>query len=345
MKNLLLVAALMTIVFFSCTSDGNKNIPDDNEKKLASDQQKEKLEEIAKLKREIESLKSRKDSVNEQYNSLIVRPAISKIILQSDLDHMNIAVNDIDKTEKYFTDVLGFTIKKGREHNNGILNSFVKFGDNSYIELITVVNQPDSSTQVYRDILKNGDAGAFVALRSDSLSSLSEYYKLLEKVTNIKRYGNDFETLEFGDKEELKNIFFINYPGLVKDDKTLLTHKNGAMGLAAVWLAAKSTDEIEKTFTLYGFKVLTGVTIPSLNIEGRIVEMNEGKIYLLPSDTSNGVFGITVLVNDVQKTHDFLKKSLKKDLKISHDVRGKSILLDPGITHNIYIEFLQKENN
>ena len=52
------------------------------------------------------------------------------------MDHIPVVVADLDKAEADFR-AMGFSIKPGRPHSNGIRNAHVKFPDGTEIELIT----------------------------------------------------------------------------------------------------------------------------------------------------------------------------------------------------------------
>ncbi len=52
------------------------------------------------------------------------------------LDHIPIAVNDLARAAERYR-ALGFSLKPGRPHDNGITNQHVKFPDGSELELIT----------------------------------------------------------------------------------------------------------------------------------------------------------------------------------------------------------------
>ena len=69
------------------------------------------------------------------------------------LDHVVIVVNDLDKAKRELHE-LGFVVKPGRLHPNGLRNAFVKFSDETELEFMTVVGQPlDAMSRKYAEFL------------------------------------------------------------------------------------------------------------------------------------------------------------------------------------------------
>jgi hypothetical protein len=65
------------------------------------------------------------------------------------LDHVPIAVNDLERAAAGYRR-LGFALKPGRPHDNGIRNQHVKFRDGTELELITAPDARDALTRTYR---------------------------------------------------------------------------------------------------------------------------------------------------------------------------------------------------
>ena len=61
------------------------------------------------------------------------------------LDHTPLAVADLDEAAERYRK-LGFTLKPGRTHENGIQNRHVKFPDGTEIELISTSKARDTLT-------------------------------------------------------------------------------------------------------------------------------------------------------------------------------------------------------
>jgi catechol 2,3-dioxygenase-like lactoylglutathione lyase family enzyme len=78
------------------------------------------------------------------------------------LDHIPIAVKDLEAAAARYRQ-LGFALKPGRPHENGIRNQHVKFPDGTELELITAPKAVDALTATYSRHLASGDRPAFLA--------------------------------------------------------------------------------------------------------------------------------------------------------------------------------------
>jgi hypothetical protein len=65
------------------------------------------------------------------------------------LDHIPIAVADLERAAERYR-ALGFALKPGRPHENGIRNEHAKFTDGTELELITAPAARDELTSTYR---------------------------------------------------------------------------------------------------------------------------------------------------------------------------------------------------
>src|SRR5512145_2598094 len=88
------------------------------------------------------------------------------------LDHIPVAVADLDRAAARYRE-LGFALKPGRPHANGIRNQHVKFPDGTEIELITAPEARDPLTTSYREHLGRGDGPAFLAFFAPDLDPVA----------------------------------------------------------------------------------------------------------------------------------------------------------------------------
>jgi hypothetical protein len=112
------------------------------------------------------------------------------------LDHVVIAVKDLDASTASFRQ-LGFTIKPGRLHPNGLLNNHVKFRDGSEIELMTVRGAAtDSMSRNYADLIASGDGGVYLALRAASMK-VAEDAAIASQLTTRRSSSGPWQFLGF----------------------------------------------------------------------------------------------------------------------------------------------------
>lgn len=78
------------------------------------------------------------------------------------MNHTPIVVGDLEKAEADFR-AMGFTIKPGRLHADGIRNAHVKFADETELELITAPQGVDDLTSEYRRKLEAATAPSTMA--------------------------------------------------------------------------------------------------------------------------------------------------------------------------------------
>ena len=118
------------------------------------------------------------------------------------LDHIPLAVRDLDQAGRDFAR-LGFTIKPGRPHDNGIRNLHVKFADRTEIELITAAEPRDALSGEYVDHLRAGDGPAFVAFYAPDFDALAARLTALHQP-----YRHDWATVALPSPPALRHIFF-----------------------------------------------------------------------------------------------------------------------------------------
>jgi hypothetical protein len=235
-----------------------------------------------------------------------------------EVDHIPVAVHSLDAAARTY-EALGFTLKPGRAHRNGLRNSFAKMPDGGYLELISPERGAvDDLSSTYVERLASGEGGAFLALRVDSLAAVAERLRASGRTVEVQRYGSAFATLSFAEPA-ISWLFLIEYTTPVVDPPELLTHSNGATHIESVWLSQGGAEATER--------------LPSeLCIRGLHSGAAEGGDRL--------VQGVTIGVRSVAATQLQLRRA-GLDLPIRNDRRGESLLVPADRAHGIWIEFLQ----
>jgi glyoxalase-like protein len=82
-------------------------------------------------------------------------PAVAEPLVRG-LDHIPIVVRDLDRAAADF-EALGFVLKPGRPHANGLHNVHAKFPDGTELELISPSTPTDDLSHRYVEWLRQGD--------------------------------------------------------------------------------------------------------------------------------------------------------------------------------------------
>ncbi len=151
------------------------------------------------------------------------------------IDHVIILVDDLKKAINEYQ-VRGFTIKGGHLHENGLNNAFIKFSNNSYVELMAIEGKPsDPLSEKYYKLLQDGTKGAYLALSGVSITSLQK------RLTNLKiKYktstGNPWTYIFFYPNSGLEHVFFIENNSLRSEDSNIYNHENSSVRIDTVWI-------------------------------------------------------------------------------------------------------------
>ena len=157
------------------------------------------------------------------------------------VDHIVIAVSDLEDSAADFRS-LGFTIKPGRLHPNGLLNSHVKFVDGTSLELMSVAGEPtDAVAANYADFLRAGDGGAFAAIEADP-HRVIRVASALSLPAQLTRSGPftwvTVDDSQYGPGGQRSPVFFVSYLARSADADSLLVHDAGVVGIGSVRLDA-----------------------------------------------------------------------------------------------------------
>src|SRR5262249_7544481 len=118
------------------------------------------------------------------------------------LDHIPVAVNDLERSRTDF-EALGFALKPGRPHENGLRDAHVKVPHGPEIGLIPAPAATDALASEYYNWLKDGDGPAFLGLYAPSFSAVTNRLSRLGLALNRK--GG---IATFSDPVALRRLFF-----------------------------------------------------------------------------------------------------------------------------------------
>ena len=244
---------------------------------------------------------------------LAVVLALASLIPQTSiaLDHVVLAVNDLDATAARYR-ALGFTLKPGRPHDNGIKNWHAKFKDGTELELLTAPEAKDALTTAYRKHLAAGDGPAYMALMAKPKAPAE------------------------GDAPSY--IFFGSRNASPTDLPEHFEHKNTAYTLIAVWLAGSDFTRERALLTRYG--ATTGLPQQLIEMDAEVLRVAEGgSVYLLPARArvhpDRPIVGVTFRVRDLAEARKVLAAA--KVTPAASD--ANHLLLAPAQTGGLWVEF------
>ena len=151
------------------------------------------------------------------------------------VDHVIYVTENLDSTINRIQEI-GFTIKKGRQHSNGILNARIKFENNSSLEFITINGTPkDDLAKEYQELITQKEGRVYIALTGIKLNLLSAKLQKSEIQHSIE-VGKNWNYLTFPKGSNLALFFFIEYHTNFKSRPSLYKHKNGVTQINTIYL-------------------------------------------------------------------------------------------------------------
>jgi catechol 2,3-dioxygenase-like lactoylglutathione lyase family enzyme len=238
------------------------------------------------------------------------------------LDHIPIAVRDLDAAAADYRS-LGFALKPGRPHDNGITNQHVKFPDGTELELITAPEARDALTATYRKHLEAGDGPAFLALYAPEV--------------NVASLGLDADPLRY--------IFMFGRNQSPTDRPEHFAHPNTAESLIGVWLAGDDLSSERRLLGKLGARITPEDRhVPDLHLRASryggqvarvtVAHLVEGEVVMLPGARQlvpgRRIVGATLRVRDLA--------AARRVLAGRGQQIGSSIVLPPGVTHGLWLE-------
>jgi catechol 2,3-dioxygenase-like lactoylglutathione lyase family enzyme len=253
------------------------------------------------------------------------------------LDHVPVAVASLEEAAERYR-ALGFTLKPGRPHDNGVRNHHAKFADGTEIELITAPEARDALTATYRRHLGQGDGPAFLALYAPSMEAAGARLVAARVAHNHHR-----SYLGFGDGDGLSYLFLGPRNHSSTDRPDHFAHANGASSLVAVWLAGEDLSSERRLLTALGAELVTAeVRVPDA-VSAPVARFAEGDVVLLPKERQlvpgRRIVGATLRVRSLVALESLLaRRGAPVPTKITGR-QGRSVFLPPAVTHGLWLEF------
>lgn len=226
------------------------------------------------------------------------------------LDHIPVMVRDLERAGADF-EALGFVLKPGRAHANGLRNLHAKFADGTEIELITAPAATDALSTQYVDWLKKGDGPVSFGLYQPTARAPA-----------------------------LPGVFFDKRQRSPTDRPEHFAHPNGAQTLSAVWLAGSPAER--QIIDLPAGNLVAKEACAPFGSSARVIALKEGEIVLLPASTQivpgRPIVGATVTVSSLAVTRQTLTANHVAVREVESCAR-KSLWVE---THGLWLEFRQR---
>jgi len=294
--------------------------------------------EIDSLRDTISLLEKKKKNILSKNKFDLLEAEIYSILKNSYFDLIIIGTKNIDVLSKLFNTKLGFVLKKGRLHKNGISNNFIEFENNSEIEFIEVKNPTDKISSEYSSMINHGKQALQFAVRVNEIGKLENNLDKLESDFNKFDSNLFYSTLSSPNINLKLPIFFIQYKR--DNNNTLTKHPNKSKGISAIWFATKDIRETAKTLTDFGFSAINKINIDGLGERKILFSNNNFDIILIESDVYK-IQGISVNVEDIILLKSILSKNFGNKFSITRKAERQSIFISPTYTESIWIEFFE----
>ena len=255
------------------------------------------------------------------------------------LDHIPIAVTDLARAADDYR-ALGFALKPGRPHDDGIENQHVKFTDGTELELITAPAVRDALTTTYRHHLENGDGPAFMALFAPDRAAADERLTALEV-----RHASNGGAIDFPADGPLGYVFLSGRNKSPTDRPEHFAHPNTAESLIGIWLAGNDLSRERRLLAGLGATIIdTNVKVPDA-IRASVARLREGEVILLPGSRQlvpgRRIVGATLRVGNLEIARSILRRGQPVPLPIAPSRSGRSVFLPPSRTHGLWLELME----
>jgi hypothetical protein len=335
-KNKLIAFSFVLIVaFIGCDNKSELNDikkQNINETQAIEQERIKYQKDIDSINREIDLLSRAKNEIEERAD--FAEAEIFRILKSAYLDHIIIGSNNLDDSKNIFEEKLGFNIKDGKKHKNGISNIFIEFSNNSEIEFISVKNPSDNLANQYKKFLDNDRYGFQIALRTNEISNLKEHLTTLSLGYENFSENRNYSTLSTKNINSELPLFFIQYNE--ENKNTYTNHLNKSVGIKSIWFSTRNIKNTARELVDFGFDAVGNYEL--LEFKGKVVQFknNNFGIILIESEKYE-LTGMTIWVEDLETLNEIIRKNKIEIIKQFK----KKIFINPAQTKSIWIEFVE----
>jgi hypothetical protein len=260
------------------------------------------------------------------------------------LNHVPVVVSDLEAATRDFGS-LGFAMKEGRPHEDGIRNRHMKFTDGTEIELITAPAATDDLTRYYRALLAGGDGAAFLSLYPNPVEVAAARLRAAGLPARLSGVIVDFPYAH-----PLGYIFLAPLNQSPTDRPEHFAHRNSASRLTSVTLESASFEQERRLFDALGLREEScqahlaphvGGTAPAKDAAATTcVPLADGswlRLVRSPDRARTRITGLGVQVGSLSTLAGVLTESHVAFVRL--DQPPPLVAVDGNLTHGVRLEF------
>ncbi|WP_419860261.1 VOC family protein [Candidatus Palauibacter sp.] len=201
------------------------------------------------------------------------------------LDHVPIAVGDLEALSQRLTDEFGFRVRSPEPDDNGLATASIPFGDGTRLELRTMQPAPGPGTpgtleaQRYADLIADGGGGAYLAFSGPAPAGVLDIAGELEPELTATSAGAGGR-VAFPRGHPLHPVFFVTSDPESVTSADPGPHPNGARGLEAVWVMVEDPGRLTRFLLAFGARDCGPSRHPE-HLHGRAVGIRGGTVYVV----------------------------------------------------------------
>ena len=201
------------------------------------------------------------------------------------LDHVPVAVGDLEALSRKLTDEFGFHIPNGTRGENGLETAEIWFGDGTRLELRTVEGSGDpdgpgtAEARRYVELIADGGGGAYLALAGPGLGEVLGLGADVEPELAIAEAGAR-RRAAFPPDHPLHAVFLVEPDRERPEPPGRREHANGAQGLQAVWVMVEDPERLTRFLLAFGARDCGPSRHPE-HLYGRAVGIRGGTVYVV----------------------------------------------------------------
>ena len=196
------------------------------------------------------------------------------------INHIPFAVRNLEQAVATYRR-LGFTIKPGHLHADGIRNNHVKFTDGAGVELITAPAATDELTGIYTKMIAQGDGPGYVSFHSANLEPIEAAARRLPETYSVDGVG----ILTFSSAPLRWLFMFAGSNRAPTDRPEYFAHPNGANATVGVWIAGTEQERQQdlRLFAALGARIeRKSVRVPD-PLDATVATVANGEVIFLPA--------------------------------------------------------------